>query len=139
MKNKTTSKNWMDIIIIFTIAPLIAFLLVYLINKHVVLKETSPNNNVYQITLFNISPLNDDKNTKSSAMSFAPEMAAQTLIDKKEKITILDILYLLLRVQSILLNILFRKNEFDHEYLCTPILFKIFFTIYKNYERIPQG
>lgn len=27
-------------------------------------------------------------------MSFAPEMAAQTFIDKKEKITILDILYL---------------------------------------------
>lgn len=88
------SKNWLDIAIAFTSGLIIAVLLMLVINKHISGKHPSINNNFYQFAVFNVSPIKEYKTNGQSKMSFAPDMAAQIMIDNNEPITFWDVIFL---------------------------------------------
>ena len=49
--------------------------------------KRSMNNKIYQFAVFNCSSIKDAKIDEHHKLSFAPEMAAKGLIDKKKYIT----------------------------------------------------
>lgn len=58
-----------------------------ILNKHISATQPSINNIFYQFAVLNVSPIKQAKINEHHKMSFAPEMAAQSIIDNNKPLT----------------------------------------------------
>lgn len=80
------SKNWFDLLAASILGLIITFLLVHFLNKHINTKPAAVNINMYQFAVVNFDSPKEDKSNISPKWSFAPEMAAQRLVDNNDKL-----------------------------------------------------